>query len=132
MAVAGLMAVFALTFVIFFNLLGGSFTGTDEETSPSPVASATAAATEAAEWTPTVRTEPPRATRQPQQHGGNEESRPARTPAPAEDEEPEERPEEEPETEAPEPETDADEREEEDTAEESPATGGEAEVIDPE
>lgn len=42
LSVAGMMALFALTFLIFFHLLGGSFSSEEEVTeSPSPTATAT-------------------------------------------------------------------------------------------
>lgn len=64
LSVAGMMALFALTFLIFFHLLGGSFTSEEEVTeSPSPTATATEFA---ATPSPTVLpTTPPKKTAAP-------------------------------------------------------------------
>lgn len=85
LSVLGLMALFAVTFLIFFKLLGGSFSDAEPSASPSPTATvsaspsptASASASAAPAWTPSVATRAPEAQR-PQQGAGTE-----RTQAPA-------------------------------------------------
>lgn len=59
LAVLGLMVLFGITFVIFFRLLGGSFSDASPSESPTPSETASPAATEDPNWTPTIRTERP-------------------------------------------------------------------------
>ncbi len=119
LSVIGMMALFAVTFVIFFYLLGGSFSSDEPTASPSVSPSSSPAA---AEWTPSISTRAP-ATQRPQSAGTTRKTpEPTRRPAPT----PEPVPTQEPEEEIPEPENGMGNNEQEQqSVQDEPASGNE-------